>query len=258
MRWISLLTFLLIPLATAGCSTRQWHSRLWTLPNQTENERQEIGQLERSGLTYGLICTEFREIGNPSNAVIGIGAYCRNDTGITYEVASSPIQVVDASNSIIKPLSLDHVMYKFFGGALRDVAQISRLNRLSESSLNYGDSIAENILAGIVDVYRASEFNAIISDFHRKEALPYDLYYKSFAPTSLPPGVSLEWIEYYPSATDTLIVLLRGDNLENGVTFGRPPPVPVLKKTPNPDATVGVLLLVAIGFLLVVIATSDS
>ena len=107
-------------------------------------------------------------------------------------------------------------------------------------------------------MYRASEFNAIISDFHQKEALPYDLYYKSFAPTSLPPGVSLEWIEYYPSATDTLTVLLRGDNLENGVTFGRPPPVPVLKETPNPDATVGVLLLVAIGFLLVVIVTGDS
>jgi hypothetical protein len=254
MRWLALLALLLIALITTGCSTRQWQSRLWTLPNEPESERQELGQLERSGLTFGLICTEFREIGNPSNAVIGIGASCRNDAGDTYEVVSNPIQVIDASNSIMKPLSLDHVMYKFYGGALRDAAQLERLNLLSETALPYGDSLAENILAAVVDVYRASESNAIITEFHLKEALPYDLYYTSFTPTSLPPGVSLEWIGYYPSTTDTLTVMLIGENLENGVTFGRPPPVPILKEPADTNTEVAFALMAIFGLFLVGVA----
>ena len=40
--------------------------------------------------------------------------------------------------------------------------------------------LAENILTAVVNAYRSYEHGAIITEFHRKEALPYDLYYDSF------------------------------------------------------------------------------
>ena len=223
---ITLLILLLTPLMTSGCSTpyvRQWQSQLWTLPNEADNEMQELGKLETDDLTFGLICTEFREVGNPSNAIIGIGASCRNETEDTYRLRLNPVQVIDASNSIVKPLPLDHVMYKFYGGKLRKAAQIDRLNEPLQS---YGDSLAGDILTTVVSAYRTYEHGAIITEFHRKEALPYNLYYESFDPTSLPAGVSTQWIQYYPNTTETITVMLQGEAIEDGVTFGRPPPPP--------------------------------
>ena len=233
---ITLLILLLTPLMTSGCSTpyvRQWQSQLWTLPNEADNEMQELGKLETDDLTFGLICTEFRKVGNPSNAIIGIGASCRNETEDTYRLRLNPIQVIDASNSIVKPLPLDHVMYKFYGGKLRKAAQIDRLNEPLQS---YGDSLAGDILTAVVSAYRTYEHGAIITEFHRKEALPYNLYYESFDPTSLPAGVSTQWTEYYPATTDTITVMLLDESIRDGVTFGRPPPPPMPTSKSNGTA----------------------
>ena len=226
MRIAVLTVWSIASLITTGCATpyaRQWQSQLWTRPNESDTKLQELGKLETEGLTFGVICTEFRQVGNPSNAVIGIGVSCRNQTEGAFSLDLNPIQVINASNSIIKPLPLDHVMYKFYGGTLRELAQINRLSRPLE---DYGDSLAESILVAVVNVYRSYENRAIITEFHRKEALPYDLYYDSFSPISLPAGVSTEWIEYYPATTDTITVMLQGESIGDGITFGRPPPPP--------------------------------
>jgi len=222
----TLLILLLSLLITTGCSTpyvRQWQSQLWTLPQESDVETKELGAIETEDLSFELICTEFRQVGNPSNAIIGIGASCRNETEHTYDLGLNPIQVINASNSIVKPLPLDHVMYKFYGGTLREALQIDRLNTPPPS---HGDSLAENVLAAVIEGYRAYEHGAILSEFHRKETLPYRLYYESFTPTSLPSGVSTQWIQYYPAATETITVMLRGQGIEDGVIFGRPPPPP--------------------------------
>ena len=143
-------------------------------------------------------------------------------------------------------------MYKFYGGTLREIAQI---NRLSRPLGDYGNSLAENILAAVVNVYRSYENRAIITEFHRKEALPYDLYYESFAPISLPAGVSTEWIEYYPATTDTITVMLLGADIEDGVTFGRPPPPPPLPFRRWRGADLVISLFAAVAIL--IIATNN-
>ncbi|MDE0300434.1 MAG: hypothetical protein OXN17_17485 [Candidatus Poribacteria bacterium] len=247
MTQITLLILLLTPLITTGCATpyaRQWQSQLWTLPQESDVETEELGAIETEDLSFELICTGFRQVGNPSNAIIGIGTSCRNETEHTYDLGLNPIQVINASNSIVKPLPLDHVMYKFYGGTLREALQIERLNTPPPS---HGDSIAENVLGAVVAAYRAYEHGAIISEFHRKEALPYDLFYESFAPTSLPSGVSAQWIQYYPATTETITVMLQGQGIEDGVIFRRPPPPPPTP-IPKSDETVPELfLLISIG-----------
>lgn len=257
MAQITLLILLLTPLVTIGCSTpyaRQWQSQLWTLPNEPDAEMKELGKLETGDLTFGLICTEFRQVGNPGNAIIGIGVSCRNDAGHTYELGLNPIQVINASNSIVKPLPLDHVMYKFYGGTLREALQIDRLTTPLQS---YGDSLAENILSAVVNAYRSYEHGAIITEFHRKEALPYDLYYESFTPTSLPAGVSTQWIQYYPVTTDTISVMLQGEAIEDGVTFGCPPP-PKLKSNEINETGILFALVMMVAFAVVVyVSVSD-
>ena len=176
---MTILILLLASLITTGCATpyaRQWQSQLWTRPNESDTKLQELGKLETEGLTFGVINVKTPHSkapeGRPSNAVIGIGVSCRNQTEGAFSLDLNPIQVINASNLIIKPLPLDHVMYKFYGGTLREIAQI---NRLSRPLGDYGNSLAENILTAVVNVYRSYENRAIITEFHRKEALPYDL-----------------------------------------------------------------------------------
>ena len=252
----ALLLILLIPLISIGCSTpyvRQWQSNLWTLPNESDAAMHQLGALETRDLTFGLICTEFRQIGNLSNRIIGIGVSCRNDTEHTYELGLNPIQVINASNSIVKPLPLDHVMYKFYGGPLREALQIDRLTTPLQS---YGDSLAESILTAVVNAYRSYEHGAIITEFHRKEALPYNLYYESFSPTSLPSGVSTQWIQYYPATTDTITVMLLGADIEDGIMFGRPPPPPEPKSNET-DSRFLLIMSIALGVVIASLTASN-
>ena len=225
-RRIGGIILLLIPLVllTTGCATpyaRTWQSQLWQVSEANDPEMAELGQLETAENTFSLICTEFRQVGNPRNALIGIGISCRNDTNDTLPIEYNPIQVIDAALTIMKPLPLDHVMYKLYGGHLREDAQLSRL---AKRPLATRDSFVESVLVGVINAYRAYEHGAIITELHAKEALPYDLYYRSFTPTSLPPGVSTTWMAYYPAKTDTITVILQGLKVEEGVIFSKPPP----------------------------------
>ena len=224
-----MIALLLIVHMTVGCATpyvRQWESQLWRVPNETAGETSEFGQFNAEDLDFGIICTEFRQVGNPNNRIIGIGVSCRNNAREPMSLPLNPIQVVDASKVLVKPLSLKHIMYKFYGGGLREDAQIERLAETSKPLAAYGSSFLENVLIGVIDAYREYERGAIITEFHRKEALPYDLYYKRFTPTTLPTDVSLVWVTYYPVPTNTITVMLHGGNVEAGVTFRKPPPPP--------------------------------
>ena len=95
--------FLIAPL-TAGCGTpyvRQWESQLWQVPNETASTTPEFGKFEVEDLDFGIICTEFRQVGNPNNRIIGIGVSCRNDGRVAIPLPLNPIQVVDASKVLV-------------------------------------------------------------------------------------------------------------------------------------------------------------
>ena len=148
--------------------------------------------------------------------------------------------------SIVQSLPLDHVLYNFYGGKLREAAQFSQLN---EPVVDYGDSLAENILESIVNAYRAAKHGAIITELQAKEALPYELYYKSFNPTSLPGGVSTHWIEYFPASTESIMVMLQGERVEDAVMFESPPSTPmppteVVKNDLRAEGVVGLVLII--------------
>ena len=241
-----IIALLLIAPMAAGCSTpyvRQWQSQLWQVPNKLASTTPEYGRLEADDLNFGIICTEFRQVGNPDNRIIGIGVSCRNDAREPMSLPLNPIQVVDASKVLVKPLSLNHVMYKFYGGGLREDAQIERLAETSKPLAAYGSSFLENVLIGVIDAYREYERGAIITEFHRKEALPYDLYYKRFTPTTLPTDVSLVWVTYYPVPTNTITVMLHGGNVEDGVTFQDPPPPLLTSASDSPPSNAQRLLI---------------
>ena len=253
------IILLLMPfiLLIAGCATpyaRVWQSQLWKTKETDDSELAELGQLETEESTFSLICTEFRQAGNPSNALIGIGISCRNDTNDTLPLEYNPIQVIDGALTILKPLPLDHVMYKLYGGNLREAAQWARLAETSTPLTSSGDSLLENMLVGVVNAYRAYEHGAIITELHKKGALPYNLYYRSFAPTSLPPGVSTTWMAYYPATTETITVILQGLKVKEGIVFSKPPPPPPPPPPPNNSEltafTVALMTIVVMGIIL--------
>ncbi len=255
--------FLIVP-TIAGCATpyvRQWESQLWQVPNESAGATPEFGQFNAQDLDFGIICTEFRQVGNPNNRIIGIGVSCRNDAMEPMSLPLNPIQVVDASKVLAKPLSLNHVMYKFYGGGLREDAQIERLAETSKPLAAYGSSFLENVLIGVINAYREYEHGAIISEFHRKEALPYDLYYKGFTPTTLPTGVSTVWITYYPITTDTLTVMLHGGKIEEGIIFEQPPP-PAQPKVNSEEreadlSGVWILHVTFVAFMIIIVMSTN-
>ena len=222
------IAILLMLMMSIGCATpyaQQWQSQLWQVKDNT-TPKPELGKLEMEDVAVGLLITELRQVSSPSNAFIGIHVSCRNQTDRTFTLEGNPIQVVNASQVLVKPLPLDHVMYKLYGGTLREQAQIAQLAENSKPLISSGASVLEDVLVAVVNTYRAQERHAIITEMHLKEALPYDLYYQSFTPTSLPPGVTTVWTEYYPYTTDQITVMLQGQRVEDGITFGPPPPPP--------------------------------
>ena len=237
---------MILPLVTLlACSTpfvRQWESRLWVTPTENNEEDQNIGWLQTEDLSINVVCTQFRQVLNLSNSVLAIGVQCRNESGTTYPLQFNPIQVLTEGDLIVQPMPLDHVMYKFYGGDLRTAAQIARASQPYE---RYPGTPAGDILAGIINLYRAYENQAIITEFARKEALPHDLYYNSFVPTSMPPGGAVQWIQYYPGTLKPIKVMIEGTTLESALTFEKPPPTPPPKPMRSDDKAVAVLVIAA-------------
>ncbi len=256
-----LVTFAAIYLA--GCATPyvpEWRSQLWTVPDVPENQTQEFGVLETSELQSGIICTLFREVGNPNNTIVAVTASCRNTSSYPYHLESNPIQVIDAARNLLKPLTVEHAMYKFYGGALFRQAQIDRLTSPMPDSRGYSDSIFGSALYTIAVALRSEENRAIISNLLDKESLPYDLYHRSFEPVTLSPGVSTQWTQFFlVSPSDkTISVMLEGDDIDSAIGFVRPipPPPPKVSKL-DAGATVAFFVFFASIFALI-ITTSNS
>ena len=250
-------TLCLLPgLLASSCSTpfaRQWESRLWITQQQTDGDVQNPSNnswLDTDDLRFNVVCTQFRQVQNFRYSVLAIGVQCRNESSMTYPMEFNPIQVLTESDVIVQPMLLDHVMYKFYGGDLRTAAQIAQASQPYES---YPCTPAGDILAGIINLYRAYENQAVVTEFARKEALPHDLYYNSFVPTSAPPGGAVQWIQYYPETLKPIKIMIEGTTLESAVTFENPPPAPPPKPMRTADqAELGTILvaMAVIGFLI--------
>ena len=225
-----------------------------------ENQTQEFGVIETSELRSGIICALFREVGVPTNTIVAVTASCRNTSAHPYQLESNPIQVIDAARNLLKPLTVEHAMYKFYGGALFEQAQLNRLTSPMPDSRGYSDSIFGSALYAIAVALRSEENRAIISNLLDRESLPYDLYHRSFEPVTISPGVSTQWTQFFlVSPTDkTISVMLVGDDIDNAISFARPILPPPGKASAKDAGDVVFLLLVAPIIGLILIASNSD
>ncbi len=228
-----ILLLALCAFLTAGCAAApQWRQSLWHAENPT-HESPEIGALMEESLEFNAIVTEFRKVISNNQTdlededptLIAVSVSCRNRSKKTLILEDNPIQVVGPSQMLVQELPLEHVMYKLYGGKLRAVAQSGRLADLSEP-VPVGSSVPDAIIAGIVEGFRQVERTSIGNEIYQKESAQYQLYYQSFAPVSLPPGVATSWTQYYPYTSGPIQVVLQGQTVEEGVSFALPPPLP--------------------------------
>ena len=251
MKIISLLS--LFVLFSSGCatSTPKWQNVLWRAENST-NENPEIGILETEEFEFNVIVTEFREVVyNPNTqferedpTFIAVSVTCRNQTGETLMLGSNPIQVIGPSRMLAKELPLEQVMYKLYGGKLREAVQLGRLAELSKP-ISAGSTFPGAVLSGIVAGLRAAESASIVNEMYQKESSQYQLYYHSFESASLPGSVATSWTQYYPHTVGPIQVMLQGQKFEEGVIFALPPPSPLPpppKPTSSTDKVIGVIV----------------
>ena len=217
---------------------------MWHVGNHV-GENPEIGALEAEDLAFNVIVTEFREIvympyppyqPTVEPTFIAVSVTCRNQGSETLVLETNPIQMIGPSNMLAKEFPLEHVMYKLYGGEMRKMSQLGRLEELSEP-VPSGSTVSSAILAGIVEGIRASERSSIVSEMYAKEVSQYQLYYNSFAPASLPGSVATSWTQYYPYTEGPIKVMLQGYEIKDGVSFIRvlPPQTSLTKaKSHNP------------------------
>ena len=254
MKAIWLLFFFVLLNVGCATSTPRWRNVLWHADNSA-NETPEIGTLETEKLKFSVIVTEFREVSNPNtqfeqeeSTFIAISVTCRNQTDETLMLGSNLIQVIGPSQILARELPLEHVMYKLYGGRLREAAQLGRLAELGEP-VPVGSTFPEAVLSGIVSGLRAAESASIVTEMYQKEASRYQLYYHSFDSASLPGGIATSWTQYYPYTIGPIQVMLQGQKVEEGVVFALPIPSPLPSKaTSKPTSSTDKVIGIIVGF----------
>ena len=265
-RFHEVLFLTLCAFLSAGCATApQWRQSLWHAENPAY-ESPEIGVLTEEALEFNAIVTEFRKVVSNSQTdlededptIIAVSVSCRNRSKETLILEENPIQVIGPSQMLVQELPLEHVMYKLYGGKLRAVGQSRRLVELSEP-VPAGSSIPDAIIAGIVEGFREVERVSIVNEIYQKESAQYQLYYQSFAPVSLPPGVATSWTQYYPYTSGPLQVMLQGQIVEEGISFALPPP-PTEPHSPSDTISQGAMyfVLFVIGVMATMIVLAET
>ena len=97
----------LLMLGSIGCATpyaRQWQPQLWQ-DSEKSTQMPEIGRLETQTLALGIIVTQFQERLGQAQPFIGVSVSSRNQTTDTIRMEFNPIQVVDATNVLVKLLT---------------------------------------------------------------------------------------------------------------------------------------------------------
>ena len=267
MKTIVLLSLFILFSSGCATSTPKWQNVLWHAENSA-NQNPEIGTLETEELAFSVIVTEFREVVyNPNTqfeqedpTFIAVSVTCRNQTGETLMLGSNPIQVIGPSRMLAKELPLEQVMYKLYGGRLREAVQLGRLAELNKP-VPVGSTFPGAVLSGIVAGLRAAESASIVSEMYQKESSQYQLYYHSFDSASLPGGVATSWTQYYPHTVGPIQVMLQGQKVEEGIIFALPPPPPsVLKAKKSPALTAKIFVATCVlGVVsLIILATLTS
>ena len=219
------MLFLLI-LVTSGCAvspSTYWEQSLWEIKEHQNTVL--IGEMQTGELEFNVILTEFVQVMSaPYESVkvipsfIAVSVTCKNKSGYDLKIGENPVQVINQNNMLSKELDIDYVMYKLYGGKLKEASQWGRLTELSEP-IPTNDTFSGAILAGIVEGIRSAERSSIIHEMYQKESSQYQIFYNQFESVVLPSNVAVSWTQYHPFDSGPMKITLQGS--EGDLSFRR-------------------------------------
>ncbi len=233
--------------AVVGCAptTRSsWEPTAWHVQGSANNVP-GIGKLQDVQFDYYIIVTDLRKVVRSYDALqglvatkhpkalIAVAVRCGNKSNGTLILDANPIQMIDASQTLAKKLIQEEVVFKLYGGRMREASQLAQLEELNQP-VRTSSTFFGAILAGYIAAQRADAKAFIINEMYQKEYAAYDIFHQGFEPSSLPSGVSTDWVQYYHYTPGPIKIILQGQNVSDGLTFALPP---AKKPTPEQMAT---------------------
>lgn len=194
----------------------------------------EIGRLQNGQFVFDIVVTDLRkvikvydpvlqlsEVSKRPKTMIAIAVRCRNKSNGTLNLSADPIQMIDASHTLARKLTREEVIFKLYGGRMRETSQLGMLDELNKP-IRTSPTFFGAVLAGYVAAQRADAKAFIINEMYQKEYTAYDIFHKSFEPSSLPSGVSTDWVQYYHYTPGPVHIILQGQNVSDGLIFASP------------------------------------
>ena len=222
--------------AVVGCApaTRSsWEPTAWHV-QENKSSVPEIGRLQNGQFEYDIVVTDLRkvikiydpvlqlpEVTKHPKTMIAIAVRCRNKSNGTLNLSADPIQMIDASHTLAKKLTREEVIFKLYGGRMREASQLGMLEELNKP-IRTSPTFFGAVLAGYITAQRADAKAFIIDEMYQKEYTAYDIFHQSFEPSSLPSGVSTDWVQYYHYTPGPVHIILQGQNVSDGLTFASP------------------------------------
>ena len=219
-----------------GCApvTRSnWEPTAWHV-QENKSSVPEIGTLQDEQFNYDIVVTDLRKVVKTEYAnqvspdvtkhpktMIAIAVRCRNKSNGTLNLSADPIQMIDASHTLAKKLTREEVIFKLYGGRMREASQLGMLEELNKP-IRTSPTFFGAVLAGYITAQRADARAFIIDEMYQKEYTAYDIFHQSFEPSSLPSGVSTDWVQYYHYTPGPVHIILQGQNVSDGLTFASP------------------------------------
>lgn len=221
----------------AGCAptTRSnWEPTAWHV-QKNKSSVPEIGRLQNGQFEYNIVVTDFRKVVKSYDAIegligvtkhpkilIAVAVRCRNKSNGTLNLSADPIQMIDASQTLTKKLTREEVIFKLYGGRMREASQLGMLEELNKP-IRTSPTFFGAVLAGYIAAQRADAREFIIDEMYEKEYTAYDIFHQSFEPNSLPSGIASDWVQYYHYTSGPIKIILQGQNVSEGLTFALPP-----------------------------------
>ena len=193
-----------------------------------------IGKLQDVQFDYYIIVTDLRKVVRSYDALqglvatkhpkalIAVAVRCGNKSNGTLILDANPIQMIDSSRTLVKKMTREKIIFKLYGGRMREASQLGMLEELKKP-IRTSPTFFGDVLAAYIAAQRADAKAFIINEMYQKEYAAYDIFHQSFEPSSLPSGVSTDWVQYYHYTPGPIKIILQGQNVSDGLTFASPP-----------------------------------
>lgn len=269
---LGLVISILIFMCMQGCATTRthWQPSLRECKDVSETKNKNMGVLQDENFLYNVIITDFGkvnttiypgksspEMSREPKTFMTVVIRCYNKSKNAAILKNDPIQMIDVSKTLVRKLTPDEVIYKLYGGKVKDRLQRDRLKDLKEP-ISTNSTLFGELLAVIDEVTREQERSSIINDMFKKEDLLYQTLHESFEPVSLPSGVAVDWVQYYDYTHGDIHVLLEGQNVSDGRVFTSLPPPPLKYNPPTTNQlsidSTSIVIGVAVTALIIIAA----